>query len=198
MNKLPEWITAIATVVGAGSVLLLWWQIRADHERSRRETAISFLFEWATGLLRSASLARKLAETLTEQEAKDLADEKPLTLPKDKENIVLGCLAKPPEGGLKEENGRILLGVREVSEIRWQVVRYLNLLEILFSASRHNVADKGIVAEQFSYLAEKGNHLLRPFRDALGGETAYPAIASFEEDLKQQKLKQIRGKPRIA
>jgi len=68
---MPEWITAVGTAVTAAGVLLLWkqiqmlWiQIRADHERSRRENSISYLFEWSKGLVQSGSLARRLAETL--------------------------------------------------------------------------------------------------------------------------------------
>jgi hypothetical protein len=213
-----EWTTAIGTVVvalgtlvTAGGVIFLWKQIgllreqgdlltkqiTADHDRSRRENAINYLFEWSRGLLQANSLARKLVEGLNETQTLDLAKEKPLRLGTEKRDLVSGVLSKIPEGGLKEQGGEILLGEREVSDIRWQVVRYLNNLESIFAAARHNVADRGILIEQFGFLVSprEGHHLLRKFRDALGGAEAYPGLHELEEELERKYKAREEGKP---
>src|SRR5207244_3296952 len=73
-----EWVTAIGTLVTATAtvgtavgVLFLWQQTsilrqqaRDDHDRSRRESAISLLNDWTAGLRRENSAARRFAETL--------------------------------------------------------------------------------------------------------------------------------------
>jgi hypothetical protein len=168
---------------------LLTRQVIADHDRSRRENAINYLFEWSRGLLRANSLARKLVEGLSEKQTVDLVDEKPLRLSIEHEELVLGVLSQIPEKGLKKEGQDILLSKREVSDIRWQVVRYLNTLESIFAAARYKVADRDILIDQFGFLVspEKGYHLLRKVREALGGAKAYPGLHELEEELEQRR-----------
>ena len=93
MNPTPEWITAIATAVSSGAIILLWFQtsllkeqgrtalaqldllkqeITADHERSRRQNAIALLQHWTVQLNRELSSARKLVERLDAAQCRDL------------------------------------------------------------------------------------------------------------------------------
>src|SRR5438445_13850692 len=103
MHRLPEWITAIGAIVTAGGVLFLWKQLNlmriqidADHDRSRRENSINYLFEWSKGLLRSSSLARRLVEELNADQTRALADEDELTIDKKHKDLVLGVLSSVP------------------------------------------------------------------------------------------------------
>jgi hypothetical protein len=205
MDKLPEWITAIGTLVTAGGVLflrkqleLMRIQIDADHERSRRENSINYLFEWSNGLLRSSSLARRLAEELNDDQTKALAKEEPLTLNKKHKDLVLGVLSAVPKSGLEETPHGIVLDKSQVADIRWQLVRYLNILESIFVAARHGVASKEILIEQFHYLYDKkeGHYVLKKFREAMGGAEAYPALDDLEREL-SERHKPIPGQDRI-
>jgi len=85
--------------------------------------------------------------------------------------------------------------VREVADIRWQLVRYLNLLESIFVAGRHNVADMDILIEQFGYLVSprEGHHLLKKFREAIGADS-YPALSELEKILEERRSKPGAGK----
>jgi len=209
LHEIAELVTALGAAVTAAGVLLLWKQIDllkeqavllkdqvialknqavADHDRSRRENAINYLFEWSRGLFQSASLARRLAEGLTEQQTLELIHERPLRLSAEKKNLVLGVLSKVPQEGLLEQNGEITLKEREVSDVRWQLVRYLNILESIFAAARHNVADKDILIEEFGFLHSptEGFHLLKKFRDAMGADS-YPALMELDEELEQRR-----------
>jgi hypothetical protein len=206
MDKLPEWVTAIGTVATAGGVLFLWKQLKlmriqvtADHERSRRENSINYLFEWTKGLLRSSSLARRLVEVLDERQTKALVREEELTLSKFHKDLVLGVLSAVPPPTLKETADEIHLDKRQVAEIRWQVVRYMNILESIFVAARHKVADKNILVEQFDFLfnPEEGHYFLKKFREAMGGAKAYPALSELEEELKARHDKRTAGLPEI-
>lgn len=189
MGKVAEWITAIATAITSAGLFLLWYQVKADHERSRRENAIKYLFEWSSGLTQRNTLARKIAENLNETEARDLVNYKPLKLPLDKENWLLGCLPNVSASGLKKNGGHIELNEAQVAEIRWQVVHYLNLLESVFAAARHNVADWDMLIEQFGYLVseKEGYKVLGNVRAALGGDDAYPAIAEMQRRIVEKR-----------
>jgi hypothetical protein len=199
MHRLPEWITAIGTIVTAGGVLLLrkqidlLWkqlelmgiQVKADHERSQRENSINYLFEWSKGLLRSSSLARRLAEELDPKQTKALAKEEELALDKAHKELVMGVLTPGPHYVLKETAHEIVLDKSQVADIRWQLVRYLNNLESIFVAARHGVANEEILIEQFDYLYDErqGHHILQNLREALGGAKAYPALHELEKKL---------------
>jgi hypothetical protein len=195
MLKLPEWITAIGTIGTAGGVLFLWKQLNlmrkeidADHDRSRRENSINYLFEWSKGLLRSSSLARRLVEELNDDQTKALADEHELTIDKKYKDLVLGVLSVVPKDGLNESDRGIILYRSQVADIRWQVVRYLNILESVFVAARHGVANREILVEQFNYLYDKGkrHYVLKKFREVLGGAEAYPALDELETSLREK------------
>jgi hypothetical protein len=64
----------------------------------------------------------------------------------------------------------------------------LNILESLFVAARHGVADSDILEEQFDYLYDKGKgyYVMKKFRDAMGGEKSYPALDELERKLKER------------
>jgi hypothetical protein len=83
-----NWITAIASLVTATGVWFLWKQIKADHERSRRERACELVLERTKSLQQGSSLARKLVETFTEEQARKLQKEEPIEIDGDKEEIV--------------------------------------------------------------------------------------------------------------
>lgn len=183
MERLPEWITAIATVVTSASVFFLWRQIVDDHDRTRRDNAIKLTFEWAKQLHRSGSLARKLVETFTFEQALRLASQESLSVELSKKDMVIGCLSKPLSSVLTEDSTQVVLNVEHVSELRWQIISYLNTLEAILCSYRHGMADKSILEEQFRYLVspEQGHYILREFRKAVGGAKSYPAIQNFVE-----------------
>ena len=206
MDKLPEWLTAVGTLVTAGGVLFLWKQLKlmqvqvaADHERSQRENSINYLFEWSKGLQRSSSLARRFVEELDDQQTKALAKEEEFTLSKAHKDLVLGVLSTVPPPTLKETAHGIHLDKSQVAEIRWQVVRYMNILESIFVAARHKVANKEILVEQFDFLfnPKEGHYFLKNFREAMGGAKAYPALSELEEELRARHNKRIAGLPEI-
>jgi hypothetical protein len=203
-----EWITAICTavialgtLVTAAGVVFLWQQARllkaqlvsahADQVRLRRQTAIGYLFEWSRGLQQGWSLARRLAEKLDDVQSQALADEKPLTLSNQLKPLVIGVLPEIPDT-VRNATADIALGEREVSAIRWQLIRYLNSLEILFTAARHDIADHDILLEQFDYLVspKEGRYFLEKFREAVGRD-GYPSVDWAQTKL-MAKLRALR------
>lgn len=196
--EVATWISAVANIFIALGVGLAWWSFRGDHERSRREKAIELISQWALNMNKRGSAARKLVETLDQEKSKLLYNQEPLKI--DKKHI--GLLRAALEANVDEPNGgEITLDETQSSELRWQVVTFLNNLESVLSAWRHNVADKEIITEQFRYLVSTtdGHYILKEFRVVAGGNHTYPAIQEFVEDIKQELSKGNKsGKQRVA
>jgi hypothetical protein len=192
---MAEWITAVMTTVIAISVFIAWRQLRADHERSRRERAIELILEWAMSLNPKASISRKFVETLNEEQSLSLSKQESFNVEEKYKTLLSGCLEEC-EDSFKSESGRITLTHRQITSIRWEVISYLNKLEAILSAWRHNVADKDIIEEQFKYLIrpEDGHELLPNFLKVVGNY--YPAISEFARHLKDTTTK--KGKEKIA
>ncbi len=173
-------------------------QFRSDHERSRREKAVDLLVLWSESLQRENSSARKFAEQLDEVQTRKLWDlEAPLVVDARAGNLALAALLSPV-GCASLPDGRYELNAQAVEAIRWQVVRYLNMLESVLAAWRHNVADRDVLQEQFSFLYDgrKGYAGCALFRRTAGGVDAYPAIEEFVDSLKL-KSQGTAGKPLI-
>ena len=192
---MAEWITAVATFITAFTVIIAWKQITADHERSRRERAVELVFEWAKSLSPRASISRKFAETLNKEETLSLHKQESFGVDEKYKLLLVGCLEEKEEN-FKVEDKKINLTVNQVVKIRWELISYLNKLESILLAWRHNVADKDIIEEQFKYLIrlEDGHELLPEFISASGD--GYPSIKEFAEHLKKtSKVKE--GKKKI-
>lgn len=196
--EVATWISAIANILIALGVGLALWSFRGDHERSRREKAIELISQWALNMNKRGSAARKLVETLDKEKSKALFNQEPLKI--DKKHI--GLLRAALEAEVEEPTGdEITLDESQSSELRWQVVTFLNNLESVLSAWRHNVADKEIITEQFRYLVSTtdGHYILERFRVIAGGNHTYPAIQDFVQHIKQELSEgNISGKRPVA
>lgn len=196
--EVASWISAVANIFIAIGVGLAWWSFRGDHERSRREKAIELISQWALGLNKRGSAARKLVETLDQERSKSLFNQESFKI--DKKHV--GLLRAALEAEVEEPSGDdICLDENQSSELRWQVVTFLNSLESVLSAWRHNVADKEIITEQFRYLVSTADshYILEEFRVAAGGSHTYPAIQEFVEYIrKEMNGRQKSGKGPVA
>jgi hypothetical protein len=196
--EVATWISAVANIFIALGVGLAWWSFRGDHERSRREKAIELISQWALNMNKRGSAARKLVETLDREKSKLLFNQEPLKIGKNHIGLVRAALeAKVDE----TEGDEITLDENQSSELRWQVVTFLNNLESVLSAWRHNIADKEIITEQFRYLVSKaeGHYILEKFRVVAGGSHTYPATQEFVEHIKTEHNKSDKsGKRPVA
>ena len=190
--SVAEWITAIAAAVTAYTVVVAWKQFKADHERSRREKSVELILEWSKSLNPKASSARKFAEVLNKEQTVSLFKQEEITIESKHKSLLEACLDV-----IEEKGSKIQLSRKQVSKVRWEIISYLNKLEAILSAWRHNVADRDIISEQFQYLIrpEDGHTLLEEFLRA--SKNSYPSIKEFAEHLNKQ-ADQKNGKDKIA
>ena len=191
--KLKDYLDLIGAVLITVGLLLNWMQMRADHERARREKAVEYILSWARNVDRRGTLARKLVETFSFEQCKSLINQEAFEVGRPKAVLVEGIFGEMPE----ERDGKYQLDLSKSAELRWMVVSYLNNLEAIISGWRHHVADRQIIAEQFKFLVSpsNGHFILEEFRKAAGLDN-YPAIEEFAKERKEEYDSASRPKPR--
>lgn len=169
----------------------------ADHERSRREKTVDILFEWDKRLKKEGALARKIVETFSAEQCRELTSQSPMQVSK-KLNPHLSQLF----GTDFEVNQNDLISLNEAhsSELRWHVITYLNALETVLVAWQYSIVDREIIEHQFSYLFKPsdGHEGLKHFRVATGGEDSYPAIEIFASHIIEKRREKLVQKAIVA
>jgi hypothetical protein len=213
----PEGITALATCLAAlfallalMSVALLNRQIRADHDRSRRERAVDLMMCYVTTHDPSNHqivFGLNLSFVLTEEQCHSLWEREPFAV-LDKHQHLLdtwrtACNSslngsksrKSPGDG--SSNSVLTLSASEVYMLRSIATNFLNKLELVASAWNNNVADRAIIEQEFVrvFCPKDGVYVLEKFRDASG---IYPSIGKICEHLKQKKSQSITAMPPVA
>lgn len=199
-------VNALAATASAGAIWFIWKQVDLlksqiveDHKRSRREMAVTLLLEWSRNLKQHGSAARKMVETLNPEQARCLSKQEPFKVDIKHKDLLYASLSCNLE--CKNEcdcnNNEINLKQHCVSNLRWQIISYLNTLEFVLSAWRHNIADKEIIEEQFEFLVDdkEGHQIVADFRTAIGGSNSYPSLEIFANYLiEKRKTKNGQGK----
>jgi len=216
-----QWVIAVASSIGALGILGVFYQsytafsqlkitakqldtsikdLKADHERSRREKAIDLLAHWDRNIKLSGALSRKFAETLSFEQSKSLFKQQSFEVDPTHAELFLGSLSNISSKNRDIPTEKFKVSERESSEIRWGVISYLNHLETILAAVRHNIADKDMIYEQFTYLVAptEGHYVLEHFRKAAGGSDSYPSIEEFATELKNKHETNNSGKKKIA
>ncbi|OTG70454.1 hypothetical protein B9T26_13765 [Acinetobacter sp. ANC 4169] len=168
----------------------------ADHERSRREKTVDILFEWDQRLKKEGALARRIVETFSAEQCRELHAQSPILV-----NAKLEPLLKQLfNEGFKVENNIISLNEGHSSELRWYVITYLNALESVLVAWQYSIVDREIIEHQFSYLFKPcdGHEGLKHFRVAAGGEESYPAIEIFASHILEKRRAKLVQKANVA
>ncbi len=196
----------IATIVGSLAVLglaiqvhLTKNQIKADHERGRREKTVDLLVEWDNRLKKESALARKIIECLTEVQCREVVAQQKLYAPKKLENLLRQFFGK--DFAIEETaNGEVILNEAQTAELRWHAITYLNSLESILVAWQYSVVDREIIEHQFSYLFKPsdGHEALKDFRAAAGGEDSYPAIEIFAGHIREKRRQKLIQKANVA
>jgi hypothetical protein len=202
--NLSEW-ASLATIIGATAIgafvmqaLIMRKQLKADHERGRREKTVELLTEWFARQKKEGPIARKITENLNETQCRDILAQRSITVP-----IKLGSQLVQLFGTdfKYDESGKeITLTESQSAELRWQVVCYLNSLEMILIAWQYSIVDRQIVETQFAYLFKpaEGHEILKEFRTAAGSEEAYPAIEIFVTHLKNLRRNKLIEKANVA
>ena len=152
--SLSEWAD-LATILASTAIIGVAAQffhsrkeLEADHERSRREKTVDILLEWDQRLKKEGALARKIVETFSAEQCREIHAQLPITVNAKLEPLLVQLF----DTTFSPTNNQITLNEAYSSELRWHVITYLNALESVLVAWQYSVVDRGIIEHQFSYL----------------------------------------------
>ena len=184
-------------------------QIEKDQERSRRENAINLIKDWA--LFTAAygadakSIAEKLSSFIFPEDVQNLWDRKSIAIPTEQQTLVRKFFdsVNDPITNQKQfddKKQKIKLTESQVSKLRSEVIKYLNMLEVILSARRHHVADGDMIKEQFLSLVvpTENKYILPCLRNIAGGVNAYPSIEEFVQERKSELTSPPESKKRYS
>ena len=199
-----EEASQLSTVIGSLAIFgiifqiyLASKQIKADHERSRREKAVELIKDWSKSVQREQTWARKLVEQFSAEQCRYLFNQSCFDLPKKLEPHLHQFFEIEKD---QKKNGSITLTEKQVVTLRWYIVSYLNLLEAILVSWQYSVVDREIIEHEFSFLfsPEQGHFALSEFRSAAGGQKTYPAIEIFANHLEEKRRSVLKEKANIA
>jgi len=175
-------ITAIASSIGSLSLVVLIWQVKASHEKARREKALDILEQW--DMIRRSPNAfsyEKLMFALSSPDIVRIHKGHSITISQELAEEHLPDLEKDP-------NGKYLISVRMAIEMRGTLLSLLNTIENVALAYKHHVADRLMLDEAYyNILVEK--EFLRKcgdFMEHFGGG-AWPAVNELPKLMKPPK-----------
>ncbi len=194
-------VSAASTVLIVVQLLLSHLHKHKEHEEQRRQKTVDMLLEWTKSLERETSFAEKIVEKFSEEQCRKLYLQEPFQVDLEtKKSLCQICCYKDEErckNCKKQQVGPFYtVDDKQLLELRWYIISYLNTLETVLVAWQQGTVDKKIIEREFSYLysAEKGWDVLAAFRRAAGGMASYPIIETFLSALKEDEKRKNKLK----
>lgn len=176
------------------SILVLLFQIRSEHEKSRREKACELLFEWTKQRNKEMLYAKNIVETFTIEQCRELYLEEFKLNALILSDIVAFFNIKTQPGADD------ILNKIAVRQLKHFITLYLNLLESILVAWQYSIADREIIENEFSsfYSPQEGHNFLQNYRIACGNEDKFPAIELFCIHIENERKEKLKEKGNIA
>jgi hypothetical protein len=170
-------------------------QTKADHDALRRRTALDVMTKWIEMLPSESRALEVLFGVLDKEQCHCIQDIRPLSVDASRKNMVISVLKKHFIGiedyvnkNIAESYGRVItLNEDYVGYIRLIAAAYINHIEIVMCAWRHNVADQAMIEEQFEDMLANDGDPFKLFKDMNGGSDAFPATYHFIENVNNAK-----------
>lgn len=187
---------------------------KTSIEIEKRHRAIDLLMKWSMENTPEALISRKIVDRMDKKETFKLADgNERVVISRVDYNVLSSLLPEKilqkksylPRCGIFKathrqrgkrvdlDNDEIELSLQETMWLRSNVVKYMNILEIIMYAWAADDVSSDIIEKEFSYLVtteRDGNVVLKEFRTAMGNEN-YPAINAFCQEMEEQNKKEI-------
>jgi hypothetical protein len=188
---IPVWIQAIAAVLGLVSVVLIYIQLRLDHERSQRTSVLDIQTTWATHQLLSQAhyvFAKRLIDQLSDHQCEQLVagasfkvagpeQIKCLKLFRKAWNCQYGegslgnCRTTKANGASGEDE----VSCEESTVIRTLGFSFLNICEVVASAWTSGMVDTEMIITEFQLIFSGDNNQF-PLKNLLKATHAFPSL----------------------
>ena len=200
----------IAVIITFVSLIVIYFQMKTDHEKSRREKSVELLLKWTNSITKETNAVKKIVEGFDESQCRKLLAEEEFEVHcslyediaeaiNEKIEKETYCAECSGPNSVCPYNRKILLKKKHIKKLRWHTITYLNLLESILVAWQYSIVEREIIEHQFSYQVSprEGKGVLENFRKIVGSEESYPAIAIFCSHLDLQRRKGLKEKGNI-
>ena len=174
--------SSIAVFIYASQLIVQKKSVKEDHERSRREKGVDILNHWFSTLDKNNSTARKLAENISEDNLLAIWHCEAFEMLYTPKNLQYFVVLFGEFENKKNEN--IHVSAQQATEIRWQLISYLNALENVVAAWKYNIVDRKLIEAEFKYMFDHQGGALKKFREIM--IDAYPCFDLFELEMKNK------------
>ncbi len=200
LNLVFSGISAIASSLILVQLILSFIQKKKEHEEQRRQKTVDMLLEWTHSLECETSSATKIVGKFNEEQCRKLYRQEIFKIDKEiKKEICELCKDEDhpncSDCSLHESaKDQCYISERQLRELRWYIISYLNTLETILVAWQQGTVDKKMIEREFSYMynTENGLDVLSKFRNAAGGSRAYPVIDYFIFTLKENEARKYK------
>lgn len=208
-NGILEFFNTILLAFSLASIVIVFKQLRAEHEKARREKAIELLLAWTNGITRETNAAKKIVEKFDVMQCRKLFLEEEFKVDcklydeimevindrPEKKDICVSCNGDAD----RDCDHQIILKRRHIKRLRWHIISYLNLLESILVSWQYSVAEREIIEQQLKFMVspKEGKNVLEGFRIAAGSEESYPAIEIFCNHMESERKKKLKEKGKI-
>lgn len=183
MESFPAWVSAIASSISALSLMLIIWQVKVNHDKSRREKALDILRQWDEIRTPNAFRYERLMFSLAAPDVELVQKGQSITITKDLASAHLPELKA-------DDSGNFVIGIEQVLEIRVALLTLLNTIENVALAYKHHVADREILDDAYyNVLIEK--EFLRKCGNFMEhfGAGAWPSVTELPKIMKAPKIR---------
>ena len=169
---------------------LLKEQIEKTHEQERRNNTVNVMFSFVQSIRKETAFAEKIAERLNEEQCRCLYMQQEFTVTADIKRMLCEICPNNKEDceECKKQEGLYIVKDLQLSELRWYVISYLNMLETVMVAWQQGAVDNKIIESEFAYLynAERGRNALENFRKIAGNGSSFPLVEMFCNELREK------------
>lgn len=208
------WALFCVTALLLFGIVVAWAQLRAEHERSRREFAIRLGADWINSQCERNSDAMRLINAFGTSEIDCVKARKEMWVDGRHQDLLtrvfptflhenLGKLSLEEKAKtihqLPDGKTIVMISADQSAELRWLVVQYLNQMEVVLSAWLKSIADKEMIEEEFMPLvdSQEGDLLAARFRQDKQNGSAWPAIKAFVDEWRKRNDGKSTARPAV-
>lgn len=166
-------------LVFKGQLEKMQFQIKEDHERSRREETMRIMRFWSEAVASfPASLARlaNICRKLTEFERSSFVNGTAFCVPAQEVDFILSFLSGCKKDDFIRKGDTYEIDSDSALTIRRQLVNYLNVMEVVAAAWVYQIGDRRMLEKEFHVAIDTNKDLIKAFNDKIH---LYPSAIQF-------------------
>lgn len=182
ISALANLVIATGVIIGIRQVKLLAFEIRADHDKSRREMAIELISQWANTTDEKSIGLCAFVESLNSNGCEALWNKHELSV----DAAHAGFLSKFSNTELPVSGAVVKLDSESAKRVLSHIIHDLNRLEAIACAWRYNVADQEMLEEEFKSIILHGGDIR--MNNFISRTEIYPSLKLLSHTLQKKAL----------